>query len=47
MDQERVHRLGEALFRLMGKLDRAIGSTVVDAEGRFLFFMEMPVRESP
>jgi hypothetical protein len=44
MDQKALHDLGAALFKLMGKLERASGSTSLDGAGRFLFRMEMPVQ---
>ncbi len=40
-DMERLSRLGRALFGILSSFDRATGSTVLDEDGRFTFFIEV------
>lgn len=44
MDPERVKRVLNAAFRMLGKFEPATGFTVIDGEGRFSFYMEARLR---
>jgi len=41
---EKLDRLGRALFGVLTRLDRASGTTTIDSDGRFEFFIEARVR---
>ena len=44
LSRKELNRLGEAVFGLLGTLDRATGATVLDSDGRFEFSMEVRPR---
>ena len=39
--REWLYQMGRSLFHMLGTLDQATGSTVMDEEGRFTFFIEV------
>ncbi|MFH2001486.1 MAG: hypothetical protein ABIK28_17520, partial [Planctomycetota bacterium] len=41
---QKMNRMGEVFFRFLEHLDPAEGSTTLDENGRFTFYMEIPVR---
>lgn len=44
LSEEKLYRLGEALFNVVTSLDRTTGTTTVGSDGRFEFFIEVRVR---